>query len=119
MRDFATCCWFDVKGEDGIIIYTHNWAPFAINFSAIEKHDTTVLDVWAVDGDYIHKNFPSAQIGDDIYVSAGYNTYPSLPDITIADLALQANPVPEPTTMLLLGTGLAGLAGFRRKFKKS
>lgn len=28
-------------------------------------------------------------------------------------------PVPEPTTMLLLGSGLIGIAGFRRKFKKS
>ena len=29
------------------------------------------------------------------------------------------DPIPEPTTMLLLGSGLIGLVGFRRKFKKN
>jgi hypothetical protein len=30
-----------------------------------------------------------------------------------------AAPAPEPTTMLLLGSGLIGLLGFRRRFRKS
>jgi hypothetical protein len=42
----------------------------------------------------------------------------SVAQIGVSSAAVDVSPTPEPSTMLLLGSGLVGLVGFRRKFRR-
>ncbi len=62
-------------------------------------------------------------VADDFYARLALvnrNTIAAGNDFAIDDIGLDTRipGVPEPTTMLLLGLGLVGLAGVRRKFQK-
>jgi hypothetical protein len=53
------CAWWRVPDEDGIVLYSLSWAPLLIDYAVFKRHDTSTMDEWTIDGDYIFKNLAS------------------------------------------------------------
>jgi hypothetical protein len=48
--------WWRVPGEDGIVLHSLSWAALFLDYGVLKEHDTSTLDSWTLDGDYLHKN---------------------------------------------------------------
>jgi hypothetical protein len=82
--------------------------PYSSAFAAYEMLEDT-LDWW----DGLVAEDESVDFGVGILVA---NIGPDIEAFTLRE---QPSPIPEPTTMFLVGSGLVGLAGFRKRFRKS
>jgi hypothetical protein len=90
------------------------------NFSvsvADSQHNTVWTDSYYTSGGYPNPSLtitlPTNTSGEFVKVQLNGTNYLSLAEVQVYG----SNPVPEPATMLLLGLGVVGVAGIRRKIK--
>jgi hypothetical protein len=83
--------WWRLPGG-GLLMHTLAWAPMLVDYSCIAAHDTTAMDEWTIDGDYIHKNFPDPLDVHAVTDSDAMTLMSFTPESSLTFLPLQKAP---------------------------
>jgi hypothetical protein len=113
---------FDIERDNSLSPESFLGKPFFTSYA--DYLIATYSDLVGIEGTVyddlyrtLNLDFGSGLIGTELSFTADTDNLAIKGDINPVD---PANPIPEPTTLLLLGTGLMGIAGVgRKKFFKS
>ena len=98
-----------------------------MRWAIVFHSNTTILsDIWDIGTANFSVSTPSSDLTRSIYSHYHDGSGSTYYDVWFSINSMSAGPasgpgtatVPEPGTMLLLGLGLMGIAGIRRRFKK-
>jgi len=78
---------------------------------------TSVLDLLN-SPDFLYTHYMFTEIATGASTNIQFSGYDAPAFYSLDDVSVTASSVPEPSTILLLGTGLAGVGLLRRRFKK-
>ena len=104
-----------IVDPSGIII--PEWHAYALDAQGvvIASAGQNIHSIWGTES-ALNYMFDIPGIASVRFVSSTHG-YAGLSGVVLDDFTFESTPIPEPTTMLLLGSGLIGLAGLRRKMK--
>jgi hypothetical protein len=56
--DAPSAVFWRSKDGNKLLFHTLSWAPILVDYAAFPRHDTSTLEQWTIDGDYVFRNLP-------------------------------------------------------------